>query len=590
MAASSSTFTLAQLPAFHALNHSPTPLEQWDSDELIRTYLKTCQDPKMEPDRELMRARLQMFRVRMFELQHLRTCIRPAVSYEFDRELAAIMYKRKLLLWMSFPIRDLPSEILTTIFRYVVWSSSGADQATQHRLRLTWVCKRFREVALADQTLWNSVWFRDSPPWRRSLAFIERAGTAPLDIRINEKERPEDAPNQTNPHHPIITVPQINTILDVLLPRIRQIRILVVVLEDMDVVETFMRRFATAGPPEILERFEMHRTGAPYLWPQEKSTGQGGHWPLSEHLTPKLRWLSLNGLTIDWNRLPPTNLRTIDLRRMSFQACPTSERWTELLKASPDLYKLSLDAAGPQWTPRRIHDIPAVRLPHLRDLIIGDMSCLFALHILAHMEAPRVMSLSLMQLTGQDYGPLMEMLTGRFPEVRLLHIQGMELNKTDVNVRRVVRWFESMPRLKLFKFSQTKPYILEALVADPRDYRTDDEREVYTPSSSDSGQEAEDARPIICPELDTLYFHSQGEGDMAALTKGRKELGVPFKRVYMPNTNIMHIGQEEVKTIRENVGQFLVIYHMLVTEEEDVIHEEMANSLGLAVRWRRYKR
>ncbi|KAI8990463.1 hypothetical protein BD414DRAFT_483730 [Trametes punicea] len=580
---------LAQLPAFHKLNTSRTPLDQWDNDELIRTYLSTIQEPHIQPDLELMRARLKMFRVRMFELDNLRARIRPAVSYDFDRELAAIMYKRKLLLWMSFPIRDLPSEILTTIFRLVVWSSTGADQATQHRLWLTWVCRRFREVALADQTLWNSVWFRDSPPWRRSIAFIERAGTAPLDIRINEKERPQGASEGTSSSHPIISVSQIKTLLNVLLPRIRQIRILVVVLEDMQVVETFMERFSNAGPPEILERFEMHRTGVPYLWPADMSDGSGGFWPLSQWPTPKLRWLSLNGVTIDWNRLPLTNLRTIDLRRLSFQACPTSERWSQLLQASSDVYKLSLDAAGPQWTSQRLGSIRPVHLPHLRDLMIGDMSCLFALHILAHMDAPRVMSLALMTLTGQDYGPLMEMMTGRFPEVRLLHLQGMELNKTDVNVRRVVRWFESMPRLKLFKFSQTKPYILEALLADPRQYRSPDELEVQTAGTAPGGSQ-EDVRPIICPELDTIYFHSQSEGDLLMLAKGRKELGVPLRRVYMPNTNQMLITPEEVAQIRENVGQFYVIYHMLVTEEEDVIHEEMANSLGLSVRWRRYKR
>ncbi|KAH9898200.1 hypothetical protein C8Q73DRAFT_683989 [Cubamyces lactineus] len=573
---------IGQHPAFNHLNGSPAPLRQWDDDTLIRAYLKTCAEPQSEPDPGLFQARLTMFNMRIDELRDLLK--KHGRSIDVERDLAAMLYKRKLLLWMSFPIRDLPTEILTTIFRYVVWSSSGADQATQHRLWLTWVCRRFREVALGDQTLWNSVWFRDSPPWRRSLAFIERAGTAPLDIRINEKERPEGVPENARTNLPIITVPQINLILDALIPRIRQLRILVVVLEDMDVIETFMRRFSDAGPPEILERFEMHRTGTPYLWPPEKSAGSGGYLPLNRHPAPKLRWLSLNGLTIDWNTLPPTNLRTIDLRRMCFQACPTSERWSQMLSASPDLFKLSLDAAGPQWTPRRLGSIRPVSLPHLRDLIIGDMSCLFALHILAHMEAPRVMSLALMTLTGQDYGPLMEIMTGRFPEVRLLQIQGMELNKTDVNMMRTVKWFESMPRLKLFKFSQTKSYLLEALLADPRQYRAPDEMDVQP---AEGGQEV---RPVVCPELSAVYFHTQGDGDVLMLAKGRKEIGAPLKKVYMPSTYQTPATTQEMSMIREFVEQCFITPHMVVTEEEDVIHEEMANSLGLAVKWRRYKR
>ncbi|KAH9857985.1 hypothetical protein C2E23DRAFT_746936 [Lenzites betulinus] len=558
-------------------------MQQWDSDELMKTYLRGCEDPKEDKDPELMRARLQMFRVRINELEKLRKCILPSISFEFDRELAAVLYKRKVLLWMAFPIRKFPNEILTIIFRYVVWSSNGADQATQHRLWLTWVCKRFREVAIADSTLWNSVWFRDHPPWKRSLAFLERAGTAPIDIRINEKERPEGLPDDAPPPHPPITVPQINLILDKVIPRVPQLRIVVIVLENLEVIDTIMRRFALAGPPQMLERFELHRTGAPFLWPPEMSAGSGGDLPLSRYPTPRLRWLSLNGLPVDWNRFPPTNLRTLDLRRMCMQACPSADAWSNMLAASPDLFKLTLDAAAPQLSNGRMGNIRAITLPCLRDLTIGDMSCIYALHALAHMHAPRVMSLALMTMTGQDYGPLLEMLAGRFPEVRVLQVQNIDLNITDLNLRRCARWFESMPRLKLFKFSLARPLMFEALLMDPREYRLLDEMDVQGPD----GQET---RPIICPELDVFYFNSQAEKEVSTLVIGRKELGLPVKRIYTPSSNIPNVPQAELVRIRENVQQMCVIHSAQITEEEDIIHEEMANSLGLSVRWRRYKR
>ncbi|KAI0639608.1 hypothetical protein C8Q77DRAFT_1082044 [Trametes polyzona] len=586
--------TLSSFPSTQTLVQSRNPLDQWDADELIRSYLSNCPPPRDGHDPVIMRSRLKMFRVRIAELQKLRATIYPVVSPEIDRELAVTFFRRKILLWMAFPIRDLPAEILTQIFRYVVWSSNGADQATQHRLRLTWVCKRFREVALADSTLWNSVWFRDAPPWDRSLAFIERSGTAPIDIRINEKERPEGAPENAPAPYPPITVPQINLILDKIIPRIRQLRIVVIVLEDLQVVETFMRRFSAAGPPENLERFEMHRIGQPYLWPKEYADeGEEGPIPFTTHPTPKLRWISLNGVGVDWSRFPPTNLRTIDLRRMCVQACPTAAQWERMLESSKDdLFKLTLDSACAQLTAQRSRTRPPIELPCLRDLTIGDMSCIYALQVLAQMHAPKVMSLALTSLFGQDYSPLVEDMTGRFPEVRVLQVQGLEMPKTDLNLRRTVRWFESMPRLKLFKFSQTRPHVLEALLADPREHRLFDKMDVQTArAGAGTGADGqEDARPVICPELQAIFFQTQGERDVSTLAKGRKDLGVPLKRVYTSEANQANVGPDEAARIREHVGHLCVMNHTMLTEEEDIIHEEMANSLGLAVRWRRYKR
>ncbi|OJT08163.1 hypothetical protein TRAPUB_925 [Trametes pubescens] len=572
--------SVAQLPPNHTLNQVQNPLAQWNSDELVRTYLRSSMPIVAPGNPVIAQTRLQMLRVRMFELETLRKSIHPATSIEFDRELASVLYKRKLLLWLQFPIRDLPDEILTIIFRFVVWSSVGADEANHHRLYLTWVCRRFRALALSDSTLWNSVWFRDSAPWKRSFAFIERAGTAALDIRIDEKSGPKGTAHDNPPKYPQITVPQIKELLKVLKPRIHQLRILVVVLANIDVVEAFMEGLSKAGPALSLERIEVHRTGQPYLWPREKSEGAGGRLALSEHPIPKLRWLSLNGVTTNWNALPLSNLRTIDLRRMVVQACPNSNRWTEILGASHDLFKLSLDAAGPQLDPKRQrigHARPA-DLPSLRDLTIGDMTCIYAVHVLAHMNAPRVMSLALMSLTGQDYGPLLEMLRGRFPEVRMLQLQGLEMAKTDLNMERAVRWFESMPRLKLFRFSQTKPYILDALLADPREYRAPGEMDTRPAN----GQE--DKRPIICPELDTVHFHAQGDADVSTFAKGRKDLGVMLKRVYTPESSHAKIKREEVVRIRASIGQLCVVSHVQMTQEEDAIYEEMANSLGVVRR------
>ncbi|KAI0778380.1 hypothetical protein BD413DRAFT_107003 [Trametes elegans] len=574
----SSSQILQHLLSYQLTHLNPAePLAQWDADQLVKAYLKAWPEPFRDLDYTLLRARLQMLRTRIVELEQLRNQYPPnRRNVALERDLASVLFKRKILLWLVFPIRDLPTEILNIIFRYVVWSSDGVEQATEHRLTLTWTCRRFRAVALADRTLWNSVWFRDAAPWKRSLAFIERAGNATLDIRINEKERPPvpaPAPGQPAPPPPpappLITVQQINQLLDSLVQKVPQIRILVVILQDMDVVETFLRRFAAAGPPRALERFELHRTGSPLLWPKEKSIGSGGIHPLSAHAAPKLRWLALNGVSIDWNRLQPALIRTLDLRRLSHESCPSSERWSRLLQESPELYKLALDSAAPQWFPQRGAHVRPVSLPNLRDLTLGNMSCIFAIHTLLHMQVPGVMSLNLVSLIGQDYGPLFEYLSGTFKEVRYLQASSVDIAPTDQNMRRMIRFFDNSPHLKYLKVAQVKSIFLDALVCDPRPTR----------NSLAAGEEEQS--PVLCPELRTLYFSNHPIGEIISLVQRREHLQVRFKNIYMPSTNQVRLTQEEFEKLRPHADHVESVWPMYVTPEEDAIYDEMANSIGV---------
>ncbi|KAL1937807.1 hypothetical protein VTO73DRAFT_12826 [Trametes versicolor] len=549
----------AQLPPDHILNRSPNPMALWDSEELVKTYLKSSLPIFAPDDRAPIQARLK--------------------KLQFDRDLALMLLERKLLRWSEFPIRDLPDDILTIIFRFVVWSSADAAEGSKHRLYLTWICKRFRALALSDATLWSWVWIRDAAPWERSFTYIQRAGMAPLDIRIDEKCGPKGDAHDNPPKYPRMTVPQIKNLLEVLKPQVGQLRTLIVVLANIEVVEAFMEGLSKAGPLTSLERIEVNRTGSPHLWPKEKCAGAGGHLALSAHPIPKLRELSLWGVTTNWNALPPSNLRTLTLRRIAPEGCPTSDRWMEILRASPGLLKLSLDAAGPQRDTKNL-DIRSARLPYLpslRELTIENMSCVQAAHVLAHMHAPHVMHLSLMLSAREDSGQLVGLLAGRFPEVRMLHLQGLQVAKTDLNTVRTVRWFDSMPHLKMFKFSLTSSHILNALLADPRDYHAQG-------TGPADGEEAK--RPAICPELDTVLFDKQGEKDVSTLAKGRKDLGVVLKRVYTSDDT--GSKRQERMRIRESVGQVLRVAEdnlQKMTPEEAAVYDEMSESVGIVFKW-----
>ena len=70
------------------------------------------------------------------------------------------------------------------ILRLVIWDSSKTP--VQTRLNITWVCKRWREIALNDATLWTAIWFRPSGlRIERAFAWLDRSKKAPVDVRLD---------------------------------------------------------------------------------------------------------------------------------------------------------------------------------------------------------------------------------------------------------------------------------------------------------------------------------------------------------------------------------------------------------------------
>ncbi len=383
------------------------------------------------------------------------------VSLEVEKDLYGARVSRKLVVWRNFPIRQLPIEILMAVFRYVVGSVPGPFEANHTRRSLTATCRHFREVAIADQSLWNSFWLLDVYPWQQSLAFLDRAGTSPLDIRFGDKEHLI----RSRKEYPPLTVAQLDHLLNALLPKVSQIRKLVTRFESIELVEHFMKRFATAGPPTLLERYEVHRTSKPYLLPSEQANSP---IPISVHPTPKLRWLSLDGVSIDFAKLHPTNFQIIELRRMCIQSCPTTQRFSEMLHTSPALYRLALWAAGP--THRPVAGAQRVKMSNLRELIIGDVNCAFSINMLEHIHAPRLMALTIVHVGGPDCSQWFSMMTGMFPELQLLSLSRLKIPTLDETMRAVVLWLESMPRIKMLKVVDVNRTILDVFCQDPTQY------------------------------------------------------------------------------------------------------------------------
>ncbi|KZT75040.1 hypothetical protein DAEQUDRAFT_18240 [Daedalea quercina L-15889] len=496
-------------------------LERWDDDAVFRRYLQCQPEPTEVMEYGRIRARVKCVRARIRDLNILRKQIEPRQSSYIDADLAKVLFRRKVLAWHMFLINQLPVELLVEIFRYVVLGTHVMRGEDTQKLRLTWVCRHFREVALADGVLWSRIVFTDPPPWTRSLTFFSRTGEAPIDLCVNDI---------TFPNIPALDRYQVAALVERFLTKARNIRSIVFSLTDW-VCPWFVLRFLSEVPMPRLEYFQLDRSWEPYLWSPAQFRNPVG-WEsvaLCAGAAPNLQKLFLNGISVNWDTVHTAKLRALDIRRLAPEASPTLQQFRALLQA-PNLMKIYLHSAVPQF-PEGQHLPEPIHMRNLRELRLGDMNCVSVQNILRSIHAPDIRILALYHMLGEDYTPLFELLTGRFPKVQVLTASALQIENNDVAKRHAIRWFDSMPDLRVLKAESLPNAVLfSCLLDDPWKHRDRDHPYMRgPPDPSDI-----DKMNTLLPDLHTLVVDKVTAADLMWFTKERDMDGHPFSLVTVP--------------------------------------------------------
>jgi len=413
-----------------------------------------------------------------------------------------------------FRINNLPPEVLTNIFRYVIWSATSPDYGVRWRLWLTWVCRHWRAMALADPMLWNAIWFKDLPNLERSLTWLERSADAPLDIRINDTKEL------------LISLPTLHNLLERLFDKISNIRIFIIILQEWDPILVVLDAFRVVqekSPPMILERFEMHRSGSPYI--QIGAGYEPSHFrkpiPLFGGATvPSFNYLSLSGAHIDWTTSVLMNLTTLDIRRIPLDRAPTLSQFRALLSGSPALRKLFLDGAGPGWSDTTARGLKPVHIPSLRVLVLGDFSLHYATYVCAQIFAPNVLDLTLMNFVGEDYSRLYDLLRSNMPLIRILTLYNIDFVPGPRASISIIKWLQSMPLLTYFRIGNIRTQFLELFLYNFKTMRS------LAQAQGPSGY-------IPCPKLAFLEFEAVQTDVIARWARIRRQLGSPLRKIYL---------------------------------------------------------
>ncbi|KZP28809.1 hypothetical protein FIBSPDRAFT_852060 [Athelia psychrophila] len=499
----------------------------------LSLFLAQISDPPTAANLLAMDKFTKNNQARIAELELIRLTAPPSKHPSIDAILAELAFVRKYLWWRSFRINDLPVEILTNILRFAVWSTGDPAEGVMHRLHLTWVSHYWRRLVIGDHTLWNAAWVQDRAPYVRTQAWIDRAGRAPLDIRFDDSEH-------TSKGYPVLDEGAAARLLHIVLPKLTQVRMLVFILKSCPPARTILRVLQGAqevGVPVNIERFELHCEGKPFVPEHTTLDAQDAHaTPILFAGHGSLKHLALNGVHVDWVRSPIRNLTTIDLRRMPLAASPSLVQFREMLSACPNLQQLALDGAGPM-VDEHTQRLPPIHLPHVRTFTLGDFSVPYALYVLAQISMPNTRDLTLMNLTGEDYAPVLATLTGTMPEVRLLTMYTIDIAHTKSSRRTLMSWLRSMPLVRYLRIAQLESHVFDALLDDPcevpKSSYPDGADDDGSSSDSDSSESSSSTREVLCPHLSCLEFQHINVNAVVAFGEGRKALQMPLRKIYI---------------------------------------------------------
>ncbi|KAI0367773.1 hypothetical protein BV20DRAFT_537602 [Pilatotrama ljubarskyi] len=245
-------------------------------------------------------------------------------------------------------IDRLPPELLIPVFQRVQWlygwPVESHTNASLLWLRVTWVCHRWRVVALQAPVLWTTISCHNHLKTVESLsAFLERAAGANLNLKLHSSKG--------------------RSTLDTILLHSDRVRSLSLVLGDSE--EEYFPALVEFFPPVMpaLEQLSISDHMSRQWWSSAEGTLLDGRFP-------RLRHLSLSFFNFHWNSPVYRSLRSLVLFGLTGKEKPTIAQFLGILQACPELESLrAQDFLGGAETDDSGH---VVTLPHLRELVLGD--------------------------------------------------------------------------------------------------------------------------------------------------------------------------------------------------------------------------
>ncbi|KAI0262708.1 hypothetical protein BC834DRAFT_889975 [Gloeopeniophorella convolvens] len=311
---------------------------------------------------------------------------------------AAILHVRTLKSRRNslLPISKLSAELLVRVFVSHSFQQPHGDGGRLGWITTTHVCRRWRQVALDNASLWTAINFNMGSKWAAEM--LSRAGPRPLEVSLQGARSLGDW--ETVSHH---------------LHHTRTMRLLYLHPEATGHITKIL-----SMPAPILEeldiRFLDHQTS-----PNCRHLEVGNR--LFTGQAPRLSRISLHRLANPWRFLPRGSLTTLHLvfKKSDLQkGTSTAISWENLMGFISDnqsIHQLSLDFCLPPPSSTWSLQHRAIELPRLHYLSLGGQG-ISVFKFLASIKFPQSVRLEVHSLstrpTGADLHFLMALLSVHF--------------------------------------------------------------------------------------------------------------------------------------------------------------------------------
>ena len=237
----------------------------------------------------------------------------------------------------------------------VHWPSYGSKIV--HWVHITWVCRQWREVAIADCGLWTKIYGRDSTHGRWLPTFLDRASDALLDVDIGPARTWQDEAFE------------FKDMLNVLAPHASTIRTFSLVADDNKPQENmWMTITPLLTQMRNLEDLSLHF----YSSAQFPFSTDG----LTRGELPRLHSLHFNNVHFPWSSPLYNSLRELILNNIPSSRAPAAEDILRILHSSPDLERFEMDNSSYQYpaftASLTVDQLSPVSLPRLYNMRIRD--------------------------------------------------------------------------------------------------------------------------------------------------------------------------------------------------------------------------
>ncbi|KAK0188017.1 hypothetical protein F5146DRAFT_1061624 [Armillaria mellea] len=439
------------------------------------------------------------------------------------------------------------------------------------------VCRRWREAAVEEPSLWTTLSFTYYTPIEKSKAWIERSKSLPLDIAIDcttpddwegsEGDEDDDGDDTmfdvhdsssaqvaTDASNPVQSPPCLSTddlaaIFDLLLPHVERWRLLEVAVSEYESIYAVMKRLAVCSGAPMLEALQLYH--------YEDCEDYDVFRP-SEFKEPFASDLALWGVHIDWDASLSflKDLRDVELAYHANDVRPSLETFARFVHASPELHTLSLCLSGPaepsdQW------GTDLISIPSLHDLVLAHHEPEYIQSLLPILSVPNVQHLAL-DFDSADYTKFVKALLQPQAGQKKSLLEGLEhlkIGGLPCDSQRQAELLSQLGNLRSINinaFGEEEEQLFDALL------------------DSACGAKAS-GQKVLCPNLHTVTTTGISGKKMRSFVEARKRVDAPISKVLMSERD--DIDEKDEKWLSGHLEEFEFFEPSDSEEEPDELIE-----------------